>query len=83
MVIMVNTVIMTVVAVSIGKRGNKIEEVSKDQVTEDLDVLLRNLISTFLNVNFTDNNIFQNLMKSIFKTYHPLSAQFNLPVIFL
>lgn len=68
MVIMVNTVIMTVVAVSIGKRGNKIEEVSKDQVTEDLDVLLRNLISTFLNVNFTDNNIFQNLMKSIFKT---------------
>lgn len=80
---MVNTVIMAVVAVSIGKRGNKVEEVSKDQVTEKLDVLLRNLISTFLNVNFTDNNVFQNLMKSIFKTYHHLSAQFNLPVIFL
>lgn len=33
--------IMTAVAVSIGKRGDRVEEVSMDQVADDLNVLLR------------------------------------------
>lgn len=74
--------IMTAVAVSIGKRGDRVEEMNMDQVAEDLNVLLRNLISAFLNVNFTDN-LFQNFIKFIFKTYHLLSASFNFLIILI